>query len=427
MLSVSRIPIAVGLVDAGALGGTVLRGVNVIPGPAPSLASGARGAPRLQSSSFDALNFGSCRGPGPIVTGCSIRNPGDDSWSVQPHDYLVLKSVRVRTPSAAREAETESYYMVVASRSTFSGIFFSGDVLAPGLGGPTATVVSEAAGVLKLAEAGLDNATVTRVLTAKPYTLWSVGGSHTRCLNFTVTVLPAMSAAWAAAGAVGRSLYSPSWDCSGFQFADNVVDSSGRLLIKSGPGTVANNTVTSAHGIVIATELPPGGAAGITSVKIADNRISLAGGHESMPYGAQGGAISISIADSGHHFRNVSAGTPIALANIEVTGNTFDSCHGPNLVLASVVNATVSGNRFLGSFENSVSTSGASYGVPSTSLVFVSQVDGVRFNANRVGSNGEPGPEATACVSLGPGANGHVTGLPDNATSGGAWCNLPRF
>ena len=418
-----------GFVDAGALGGTVLRGVDVIPGPAPLLASGERGAPRLQSSSFDALNFGSCRGLGPQVTGCSIKNAGDDSWSVQPHDYLVLKSVRATSSSHGTGAE--SYHMVVASRETFGGIFFRGDVLAPGLGGPTgmavamATVVSEVAGVRKLSEAGLNSATIARVLAAKPYSLWAVGGPDTRCLNFTVTVSAEASVGWAAAGAVGRSLYSPSWACSRFRFTDNVVDSSGRLLIKSGPGTVANNTVISAHGIVVATELPPGGAAGITSVKISDNWISLAGGHENMPYGAQGGAVSIAIADSEHQFRNVSADIPIALADIEVTGNTFDRCHGPNLVLASVVNATVSGNRFLGSFENSVSTSGASYGVPSTALIFVSQVSGVRFDANRVGSDGEPGPEATQCVGLGPGAKGNIAGLPGNATSGGAWCKLP--
>jgi hypothetical protein len=67
----------------------VLDGVRIIPGPHPPTGGSA---PRLTSTSWDAIQHGDCSGIGPVVINSVVRRAGDDTWSIQPSDYLVLKS-----------------------------------------------------------------------------------------------------------------------------------------------------------------------------------------------------------------------------------------------------------------------------------------------------------------------------------------------
>ena len=152
------------------------------------------------------------------MTNCTIRNAGDDSWSVQPNDYLILKAAPLRTgahpglgivagvgagtatgtagtPTGDRANETLRWNLVVASRVSFRGAFYVGDVLSTGLGGPSATVVDATPKTLRLDDTrlGLDPAVVTRVMNAKPYSLWQVGGASARLLNLTVILSTAPS------------------------------------------------------------------------------------------------------------------------------------------------------------------------------------------------------------------------------------------
>ena len=410
-----------GVVADGHRGGLVLDGVRVAPGPPPTPTSPAR----LTSSSWDAILHGSCRGVGPVTNNCTVVSAGDDTWSVQPHDYLVLQSRQTTTVSATGHI---SWTMTIASRVSYKGMLFPGDTLTPGLAGPVAVVVT-ASQPIKLADAHLDPSVVQRVLEAKPYTQWAVGGAGARVLEISISIEAGPSSTkWSQSAAVGQAVYSPTWQCAGFALTNTHADSSGRILIKSGPGLVADNTFISAKGVVVDPEIPPGGAAGVADLRVERNRILLAGGHEDMPYSAAAGAVFVGVGESfgaEGKFRNLTGIYPVVFDNITFANNTFDQCHGPNMVLASATNVLVSGNQFLHSFANRLTTSGAKYGVNATSLVYLAEADSIHFLNNAVdGSGGELGPEATACVSIGSGVR-DVKGLPgENGSS--AWCRVKQ-
>ena len=276
-----------GFVVSQAGGGIVYDGVRIVPGPTPLGAT----APRLTSTSWDAIMNGPCfGGAGPTLVNSEIRNAGDDSFSIQPQDYLVLKAVPVglaaspdstdatggtATTATATNGTARVWNMVIASRST-DGILFTGDTLQTGLGMPAATLIDDAVPLDSIKDAMLDPAVVSKVLDAPAYSLWSVGGINARCLNVTVTInipaptirqpLPSTpvplerqqqqqqqqqqreSAAPQGLLSIGTSLYSQTHSCGGFQIRNNTIDSAGRILIKAGPGIIENNTVVSAHG-----------------------------------------------------------------------------------------------------------------------------------------------------------------------------------
>jgi hypothetical protein len=186
---------------------------------------------------------------------------------------------------------------------------------------------------------------------------------------------------------------------------------------------LANNTIVSAHGVVVCPELPAGAAAGITGVVVENNRIVLAGGHEDMAYSPQAGAVSVGFGNGNtKQYRNQTA-SPVTIENLTINGNTFDQSHGLNLLIASASDVVVNGNAFRHTFSNRLSDTGADYGVPSTALVYLVQTDAVAFARNTVGANGDGmlGPEGTACISVGPGVT-DATGLP---MKGDAWCTPP--
>jgi hypothetical protein len=349
----------------------------------------------------------------------------------------------------------------------YDGMLFPGDTMQAGLNQPAVTVLT--ANLVPLEAAGLDPAVVARVLSAPQYSLWSIGGSHARCLNLTVTLAggsgedggstndsvdtaakPADNAADDASpaaagkfsgttskamfGLVGTSLLSQTRSCGGFRLENNTFESSGRVLVKTGPGIIAGNTLVSAHGVVVNPELPPGGAAGIADLFIINNVIAQSGGHEDMPYSSQAGAVSIAYGNSDtHQYRNASVffGSPgvAVFSNIVVSNNTFTWCHGANLVVSTATNVTVHRNTFANTFMNRMTNTGADYHVPTTSLIYLVEVDGASFTDNIVvgknSSTGTLGPEATACAVLGAGVT-NVTGLSPategNTTS--AWCRV---
>lgn len=171
-----------------------------------------------------------------------IRNAGDDSFSVQYQDWLVLKSNGTVADHAPSTGETTGMWVVASG--AFDGQLIPGDTLQSGVGQPE--VVVQSSTLVSLNDAGLAPAVLERVLNAPAYTLWNVGGAKARCmlLNVSIPSTPGnrsretqsapSTTGWARPsaaelGTVGTSMYSQSWACSGLCFENNSVDSSGRV------------------------------------------------------------------------------------------------------------------------------------------------------------------------------------------------------
>ena len=148
-----------------------------------------------------------------------------------------------------------------------------------------------------------------------------------------------------------------------------------------------------------------------------------------MPYSSQAGGLSITYGNPQGQFRNFTpssstraaagAGKPPVFENMIISNNAFAYVHGPNLVITTARNISVHSNRFLNTFVNRLCSTGSQWHVPNSSLIYLSQVDGVDFKGNSVGADGKLGPKGKACATLGPGAT-NVNGLPDGV--GNAWC-----
>ena len=90
-----------GILEADGEGGNQFLHCRVVPGPVPAGAT----EPRLLSTSWDAMQSKTIR-RGPRVEGCEIREAGDDSWSVQSSDFLVLRKTGSTLILASRDAHT---------------------------------------------------------------------------------------------------------------------------------------------------------------------------------------------------------------------------------------------------------------------------------------------------------------------------------
>eukprot|EP01048_Picozoa_sp_COSAG05_P000377 COSAG05_NODE_10_length_39559_cov_64.255423_11_plen_1041_part_00 len=393
-----------GFVDAEQRGGTVLDSVRVIPGPKPAGAT----RQRLTSTSWDAFNFGGgcgAAGAGPRVTNCTVIAAGDDSFSVQPSDFLVLKA----TP-------TEAGLEVILGSRSFSGVLFVGDSISRGVNEPELVITATGPRSLRPEEAGLSPVVLQQLLSAEPYTLWSLGASSARCLNIT---LGSTALAPTTRPQVGQSFYAVTRQCSGWVLDTSHFDSSGRVLVKSSGGKVANNTFIGGKGIVLDPELPGGGAAAVTDIVIVGNHIHRANGHQNMPYSDQAAAVSVSARGVAQgSLRNLTA-LPV-FARLSIHDNVFESTHGCNVLLSSAIGVSLAHNTFAKTFETSATTSGADFHINEHALVFLAEVDRVSFDENHVTPSGTLGPGGVACVSNGSGV-GRVTGLP---TTANRWCHV---
>ena len=112
-----------GILECDGEGGSSLLGCRVVPGPKPAGATEAR----LLSSSWDAIQSKTMR-KGPRMENCEIRDAGDDSWSVQSSDFLVV----------AKSGPTA----VIAFRDEYCQGPLSGDRLARTLDSPQAVIVT---------------------------------------------------------------------------------------------------------------------------------------------------------------------------------------------------------------------------------------------------------------------------------------------
>jgi hypothetical protein len=400
-----------GLVEFSGYGNTTLTRLRIEPGP--PLTPGGR--PRLLSTSWDGIQHQAVQ-HGPTVTGCTITSAGDDTWSIQTQDYVVVRMGPGPdgTPNAS---------LALAFRNPGSSGLHVGDRLLAWNGAPVTAVIAASTRTGSLAECGADPNLASLVAAAPAYSYWQVGPT---CYNITLT------APGDAAGiALGGSLVCPDRMGNGFVFSHNTVLSSGRgALVKAADGLIFNNTITaSEHAVIVDPEVPANATVAIANLVITGNTIVGAGCHHNMPWSGQAGGVGVGMEGVGGAF--VAPTTPPAaggaqlltapIMNVTLTGNTVVGTCGVNLVLASVAGATVAGNTFSAAFAVAPGDTGASFAVPQQALLYVAAAADVSFADNVVADGGdaplELGPYGRNCSIVGPGAT-NVTGLAGGAAGG---------
>lgn len=354
-----------GILEADGEGHSRYQSCKVVPGPRPAGAS----ENRLLSTSWDAMQTKTVRF-GPKVEDCEIREAGDDSWSVQSSDYLVLKN--------------EGKKLILASRDEFTDGVQIGDRLRLSLAAKAEAKVAARRG-LSREEAGLAPETMEKLKAAEQWSEWKVSP---RCIEVDLdTPLPA---------AVGDSLFSPDRMCNGFSFRGNRIHSPGRVLIKAS-GMMQGNVLDTPHSIVVCPELPEKAAAGIHTLVFRRNHIRRAGWFCPAPWSSQAGALSITAAGKPPGLRPAGVFSSVFIEN-----NTFEECEGPNLVMSSTADAKVVGNRFIRPMGSKSPETGASYGIPSDTVMWFAESHGLDIGTNLVTERGSfakedrrMGPNAT--------------------------------
>ena len=213
-----------GILEANGEGGARYLGCKIVRGPKPQGAT----QERLLTTSWDAMQSKTIR-RGPLVENCIIEDAGDDSWSVQSSDYLVVKS--------------EGKNLTLATRDEWTDGVQSGDRLRLSNHTPTVSIVSRR--VVTRDKADLDAEVMQRLKDAPQYSLWSVSP---KCFQVTLETESPFK--------IGDSVFDPDRQGNGFIFRNNSVHSPGRVLIKAGNGLVEGNQMDNCHALVVCPELP---------------------------------------------------------------------------------------------------------------------------------------------------------------------------
>lgn len=351
-----------GIVECDGEGGARYTGVRVVPGPRPKGAT----ADRLLSTSWDAIQTKSVR-RGPVVEGCEVRDAGDDSWSVQSSDFVVLRVAGRVATLALRDGYCDGPQV--------------GDRLRDAAGAE-ATVTArkwverKAAGLADDVRAKLDAAT--------PWSFWKLS---TRTLEVTLDRDPPFAA--------GRSVYSPDRIGAGFVFRKNTVHSPGRgALVKAG-GVIEDNAFTDCHAaVVVDAEVPDGAASGITGVVVRNNTVTGSGYFCPSHDSPQAGAVSVT-------------GGACPVRDVTVAGNRFRDVSGVCVCLLGVNGAVVRGNVFEGTHAGRPPVTGGKYGVDQTSAVYLDRATNVTLADNEVT---KPGPYLKRPLGVGKSTT-DVTGV----------------
>lgn len=335
-----------GILEADGEGGSVFRHCRIVPGPKPAGATEAR----LLSSSWDAFQSKTIR-KGPLIEECEISHAGDDSWSVQSSDFLVLKN--------------EGAKLVLASRDEFTAGVQDGDRLRSGVEGPEWRIVSRK--VMPRDKAGLATEVLSKLGEAKNWDAWKVSP---QCIVATLEHPSDLKP--------GDCVYSPDRMGNGFVFRNNHIHSSGRVLLKAG-GLMERNVLDTPHALVVCPELPAAAAAGIEGLTIRGNTIRNAGWFCAAPWSSQAGAISLTSSGG-----SSTLGEKPVFKNIVIEDNQIEGGAGPHLVAAFVQGLIVKGNRFVKSQQEPAPDTGASYGIPKDVVVWIHRSSAVQYDDNKI-------------------------------------------
>jgi len=339
-----------GIIESDGEGGSRYVNCRVVPGPVPQGATEAR----LLSSTWDAMQSKTTR-RGPVVEKCEIRDAGDDSWSVQSSDYVILKQ--------------DANEIVIGYRDLYCAGPQVGDKLAANGVSATATV-KECHPVSSLREAGVSAEMINKVENAKSWNYWQVGGKFARLILVRDSPFK-----------LGLSIYCPDRQGNGFVFRNNKLHSSGRILIKASDGIIENNTVINGHsGVTVCPEIPATSVL-IHDLVIRNNSFTATGNFCPAPWSVQAGCISIT--DRGFTENN-----PLpypTFANIRIEDNRFDQINSPAIVVTSANNVVIKGNQFSHMFPpGNPNDTGRDKGLDVLSLITLAGVSNAVISANRL-------------------------------------------
>lgn len=335
-----------GIIESDGEGGNRYLACKVVRGPKP------RGATqeRLLTTSWDAMQSKFAR-VGPLVENCIIEEAGDDSWSVQSSDFLVVKNNGKEMTLAFRDEWTDGLQI--------------GDAVRNSLKGPQARITARK--IVRREAANLAPEVVEKLKAAPAYSLWNVSQ---KCMEVSLDNDSPFS--------VGTSVFSLERQGNGFIFRNNHIHSPGRVLIKAG-GLVENNVLDTPHNIMVCPEVPGEAAAGIRNLTIRNNTIRQAGYFCPAPWSAAAGAISMTASAAPPHLRPAGV-----FENIVIENNTFEDVCGPNLVLSSARNVTIQNNRLLNAQRVMSKNTGESYRIALDSVIWIKQCEEVQLKDNTI-------------------------------------------
>ena len=209
---------------------------------------------------------------------------------------------------------------------------------------------------------------------------------------------------------VGDRITNLSRTGSGFEIRDsNISNTRSRgLVLKASDGLVFNNTITTAGiaGILVSPEATFFAEAGFSeSLLIARNSISDVGFTASSASQNKIGGIVIT-ADADDETRGH--------RDIRISNNELFQVSGPNLAITNAIGVEVIGNQFIEA-QPELRTHGSLFGLDSTALVWLENVDDVSFQANTVMDLG-PGNGSLLFRSDATNITGFTSGLSANVS-----------
>lgn len=337
-----------GMLECDGDGKSSYRNCRIVPGPKPVGAM----EDRLLSSSWDAMQTKTVR-HGPLVENCTISHAGDDSWSVQSSDFLVVA--------------TEGNSAVLAFRDAGTAGPQIGDRLTKSLIDKNVIIVTSKNVALK--QPNISEEAERKLTQAPAYSAWS-------CSQKAISITVEGDFPYA----VGTALYCPDRQANGFTFRNNRITSPGRILIKASDGTIENNQIIGAHaGVTICPEIPDSGAFGIENIMIRGNTFRGTGYYCPSWWNTQAGCISITASAPNKSFQ--AAG---AMSNIRIENNRFEDINGAAIVASSTQGLHIRNNTFAACMTSKPNESGGSYGIDGHALIWLSNTKDIHIHQNRV-------------------------------------------
>ena len=341
-----------GILEADGEGRAQFLGCKIVRGPKPQGAT----EERLLTTSWDAMQSKTIKF-GPRVENCIIEDAGDDSWSVQSSDFLVVKRDGTDITLASRDEWTDGVQI--------------GDRLRTSLNGPEAKIIARK--IVRRETANLSPEVLEKLKAAPNYSLWSVSP---KCFELTLDKESPFQ--------IGDSVFDIDRQGNGFKFVNNKIHSAGRILIKAGGfGVIADNDINTPHNITICPEVPGDAAAGIKSLIIRNNTIREAGYFCPAPWSACAGALSITAGAKPPQLRGAGI-----FDGLLIEGNIFENCNGPNLVISSARNVIVRDNKYIKPQQTKPNNTGASYGIAANSVVWISDSEKVQMTGDQATETG---------------------------------------
>jgi parallel beta-helix repeat protein len=356
-----------GVVAAGGEGAHRFLGCRIVPGSPPPGATEAR----ILSVNADAILTSSLR-QGVLTESCEIRDAGDDSWSVQSSDYVLLKREGQTLWLAGREGQA----------------LHVGDRLQAALGGPEVKV--SACENISRQAAALAPEIQQKLESAAAWSFWKLGAGVCK-------VAVEGSVPWQA----GDSVYDLDQQGNGFVFRNNSVRSSGRILVKAS-GLIESNRIEGPFALATNPEVPFPAAAGIAELVIRHNTIRdthLFNPHYSSP---QAGAISVTAEDGGKNAMRPAG----VFGRVVIEGNTISGGNGAGIVISSAREVVIRGNRLEGLLHIPPNCTGAKYRLDNHAALWLAECDRVTLAGNKLVG---PGPAMSRPLVCGEGVK-HLDG-----------------